>query len=184
MKGSDIVNIRPKKVVLRATAKDSGPNIRKQPFEKPKENDVLEYHLGRPMISYNAYLVEAELKADRRTLTIRGIDTEKLQTAQESYDVDLLDRSSIWTHPPATALSSLSPEKNCLIVLLSDDYVKGQSGNDKPTLMAAIAEDGGKWPKSAAARFIELEGRVREYYASLTDDEKKRFEEFFAEYLT
>jgi hypothetical protein len=132
---------------------DSDPEtpITEEPFAKPSANSTLYFHQERPMTLYCACLVKV---VDRTSTTLQfyGVnmgleepDTSKLHT------VDLRDSEMIWPCLPSSKWELLNSTENYMILLINNKLV-----DDEPTLTAAKADDGGKWPKGSADKMLQL----------------------------
>jgi hypothetical protein len=164
---------------------DDSENHAREPFPEPATGATITFWQGNPMTLYSACLVKVA-SVDGHTLTFYGVDTrDETPNTSKLHSVDLRDSEMVWPCEPTSNWKAVTNTNNYLVLLLKSKFV-----NDEPTLTAAKAEDGGKWPRSAAEKLVKLEKeygelieRVRRLHTMLDENSQKNVELLFSAYL-
>lgn len=166
---------------------DPNENQAVEPFPQPTAGATITFWQGRPMTLYCACLVKVDLASTTAThLSFYGVNvSSELPDTSVLHTVDLRDTNKVWPSLPTSKWQDLTATNCYLVLLLLNKWV-----DDEPTLLAAKAEDGGKWPRGSADKMRKLESdmarileRLRKIRGGLNEKGREDFDSLFAEYL-
>lgn len=163
---------------------DPNPSNAVEPFSTPAPGATITYHQGQPPVAYGACLVKViSLSGYRLEFYPVNLGTEI--PSCEPLAVDLWNTRQVWPSEPSSNWSAWTSTNCYLVLLLSTKFIA-----DNPALEAALAQDGGKWPRSASEGFIkqqllerDVSNRLRALRAKLDENGQKELDELFANIL-